>query len=149
VLAARAGVKAAGRSALAGGVILAAIEGLNILIMRVLMPKIEKQGQEASGMAAPVDPLLPPNDPSRPRSKIPKKPLWEKSASPSPLYQSSSSSSNTLPSYSTSSSSSESTFGSSSSQWDTPGFRSESTASSDRASIGEESKENKSSWKFW
>jgi import inner membrane translocase subunit TIM17 len=36
VLAARAGIKAAGRSALAGGVILAAIEGLNIMVVSAL-----------------------------------------------------------------------------------------------------------------
>lgn len=33
ILAARAGIKAAGKSALVGGVILAAIEGLNILVV--------------------------------------------------------------------------------------------------------------------
>ena len=33
ILAARAGLKAAGKSALAGGVILAAIEGLNLLVV--------------------------------------------------------------------------------------------------------------------
>lgn len=33
ILAARAGMKAAGKSALVGGVILAAIEGLNILVV--------------------------------------------------------------------------------------------------------------------
>jgi mitochondrial import inner membrane translocase subunit TIM17 len=33
ILAIRAGVKAAGKSALAGGLILAAIEGLNILLV--------------------------------------------------------------------------------------------------------------------
>ena len=33
ILAARAGMKAAGKSALAGGVILAAIEGLNIVVV--------------------------------------------------------------------------------------------------------------------
>jgi hypothetical protein len=68
-LAARAGVKAAGRSAVVGGVILAAIEGLNLLLMRVLMPSIEKQQQE---QGIEVDKLNPPVDPTRPRNNFPK-----------------------------------------------------------------------------
>lgn len=84
ILAARAGMKAAGRSALAGGVILAAIEGLNLVLMRVLMPSMEQQQSE--GMVQ-VDTLLPPNDPSRPRaSRNSHKPLWQSNAAPSPLY---------------------------------------------------------------
>ena len=37
ILAARAGMKAAGKSALVGGVILAAIEGLNLVVVSVCM----------------------------------------------------------------------------------------------------------------
>lgn len=82
------GVKAAGRSALAGGVILAAIEGFNLLLMRVLMPSMEQQAQQA-GM--PVDKLLPPRDPTRvtysARATTQGKSLWESSSgSPSPFY---------------------------------------------------------------
>lgn len=64
-MAARAGMKAAGRSAIAGSLILGAIEGLNLLIMRVVMPYMEKQ-QVEQGMV--IDRLLPPEDPSRVRS---------------------------------------------------------------------------------
>lgn len=39
ILAARAGLKAAGKSALVGGVILAAIEGLNILVVSTICSK--------------------------------------------------------------------------------------------------------------
>lgn len=62
-------MKAAGRSAIVGSVILAAIEGLNLLLMRVLMPSIEKQQME-QGME--IDRLIPPVDPARPRSNYPK-----------------------------------------------------------------------------
>lgn len=82
VLAARAGLKAAGRSAVAGGVILAAIEGLNILVARIIMPRLEKQAQE-KGMT--IDRLEPPNDPYRPRTNK-RQPLWQQNAAPSPLY---------------------------------------------------------------
>jgi hypothetical protein len=71
ILAARAGWKAAGRNALAGGVILAAIEGLSVVMSRVLMPMLEKQ-QQAADM--PVDLLDPPVDPLRPYVKS--TPLW-------------------------------------------------------------------------
>lgn len=40
ILAARAGLKAAGKSALVGGVILAAIEGLNILVVSTVAHKL-------------------------------------------------------------------------------------------------------------
>lgn len=69
ILAARAGMKAAGRSAIAGSLILGAIEGLNLLIMRVITPYMEKQQME-QGME--IDRLIPPNDPTRVRSNIPK-----------------------------------------------------------------------------
>lgn len=71
LLAARAGLKAAGRNALMGGVILAAIEGLNVVVSRVVMPMMEKKQLEA-GM--PVDLLDPPVDPLRPYVKS--TPLW-------------------------------------------------------------------------
>jgi hypothetical protein len=119
---------------LAGGVILAAIEGLNILIVRVLVPSFEKQQMEAQGIAPPkVDPLEPPRDPNRPRSSVPKKPLWESNPAPSPLFQSSAPSS---PSFG------------GGSQWDTPGFRTESFGSSDR-SLAENTEEKKPFWKLW
>jgi len=74
ILAARAGVKAMGKNALVGGVILACIEGLNIAISRVLMPRFEKQQLEAG---IPIDLLDPPQDPLR---IMPSKGLvWEKS----------------------------------------------------------------------
>ena len=43
LLAARAGLKAAGKNAAVGGVILAAIEGLQIVLARVLGPWMEKR----------------------------------------------------------------------------------------------------------
>lgn len=66
ILAARAGMKAAGKSAMVGGVILAAIEGLNVLLMRVMMPMFEKDAKIEAGQVT-VDRLLPPVDPSRSR----------------------------------------------------------------------------------
>jgi hypothetical protein len=65
ILAIRGGLKSAGKNALVGGVLLAAIEGLNIAVTRVLMPMLDKRGPEA-----PVDRLDPPNDPLRPRSRV-------------------------------------------------------------------------------
>ena len=76
-MAARAGIKAAGRNALAGGVILAAIEGLNVFVSRVVFPYLEKQ-QEQVGM--PVDLLEPPMDPLRPYVK--RAPLFKPSVDP-------------------------------------------------------------------
>lgn len=63
-----------------GSVILAAIEGLNLLLMRVLMPSIEKQQLE-QGME--IDRLNPPNDPTRVRSSYPK--TLHTSPDPSPF----------------------------------------------------------------
>lgn len=65
ILAIRGGLKSAGKNALVGGVLLAAIEGLNIAVTRVLMPMLDKRGAEG-----PVDRLDPPNDPLRPRSRV-------------------------------------------------------------------------------
>ena len=70
LLAARAGVKAAGRNALMGGVILAAIEGLNVVVSRVVMPMMEQNQREK----LEVDLLDPPVDPLRPYVKS--TPLW-------------------------------------------------------------------------
>lgn len=64
VLAARAGAKAAAKNAVVGGVILAAIEGLNIAVSRMLMPMLETKQNEATGMV--IDALEPPEDPMRP-----------------------------------------------------------------------------------
>lgn len=71
ILAARAGIRAAGRNAIAGGVILAAIEGLGLVLQRVLMPMLEKQQTQAD---MPQDLLEPPVDPLRPYVKS--TPLW-------------------------------------------------------------------------
>lgn len=68
VLAIRAGPKVAGKNALAGGVILAVIEGLNVGIQRVVMPYFERRALEAEG-AIKVDLLDPPEDPMRARSR--------------------------------------------------------------------------------
>ena len=57
-----------GRNAVAGGVILAAIVGVSLLVSRVVMPALEKQFQEDAAGAAIVkkkDKLLPPVDPAR------------------------------------------------------------------------------------
>lgn len=43
ILAARAGIKAAGKSALVGGVILAAIEGLNILVVSFIFSSFPRR----------------------------------------------------------------------------------------------------------
>jgi hypothetical protein len=75
ILAIRGGLKSAGKNALVGGVLLAAIEGLNIAVTRVLMPMLDKRGAEA-----PVDRLDPPNDPLRPRSRV----VYENYDSPAP-----------------------------------------------------------------
>jgi len=63
VLAARAGLKAAGKNALMGGVLLAAIEGLGVLVQRLVAPMMEETSQSAG---QPVDKLEPPSDPLRP-----------------------------------------------------------------------------------
>ena len=57
-------MKSAGKNALVGGVLLAAIEGLNIAVTRLVMPMLEKRNVESG---APIDMLEPPNDPMRPR----------------------------------------------------------------------------------
>jgi len=69
ILAARAGLKAASKSAAVGGVILAAIEGLNVLLMRVVMPMFEKNQAIEAGHEV-VDKLLPPVDPLRSRQSF-------------------------------------------------------------------------------
>ena len=72
LLAARAGLKAAGKNALVGGVILAAIEGLQIVMARVLQPWMEKREMEKGNV---IDMLEPPLDPLRPRMRK-TEPLW-------------------------------------------------------------------------
>lgn len=59
VLAARAGVKAAGKNALVGGVLLALIEGLGIMITRMTAPSAIP-GAESDLLAPPMDTLAPP-----------------------------------------------------------------------------------------
>ena len=63
ILAIRGGLKSAGKNAVVGGVLLAAIEGLNIAVTRMLMPMLQKN----QNTGAPIDMLEPPNDPLRPR----------------------------------------------------------------------------------
>ena len=63
VLAIRAGLKAAGKNALVGGVILAAIEGMGLVIQRVVVPALEPTD------GRPKDTLDPPFDPRRPYQK--------------------------------------------------------------------------------
>ncbi len=46
LLAARSGWKSAGRNAVIGGAILAAIEGMGVLISRYVMPMFERSQQE-------------------------------------------------------------------------------------------------------
>ena len=73
LLALRGGLKAAGTNALAGGVILAAIEGLNIAVQRIIMPMFEKQQQDQAmleGGQVNIDLLDPPVDPLHRRHRI-------------------------------------------------------------------------------
>lgn len=147
ILAARAGVKAAARSGLAGGAILAAIEGLNIVLMRVLMPLLEKQQAEAG---VEIDRLIPPADPMRPRVRraVPTKPLFEEHASPSPLFNSNNPFANNSPFASTPFASPPPSDNSgSSNQWDTPGYRSESNNTSNQSNNNNQ--ESKPFWKIW
>lgn len=67
LLAIRAGPKAAGKNALIGGVLLALIEGLGILISNQLA-KLPQPEEQAPGQ---VDPLEPPIDPNAPMALIP------------------------------------------------------------------------------
>lgn len=127
ILAARAGFKAAGRSALAGGVILAAIEGLNVLLMRVLMPQMEKAAQQ---QGVPVDRLEPPVDPYRPR--IQRQPLWQdESTSSSPFTA--------APGYTTTTQESN--------PWGVQTFSLDETGKTVTTTSAPEAP--KSSWKFW
>lgn len=130
-------MKAAGKSALVGGVILAAIEGLNIVVMRVIMPAFEKK-QAEEGQA--VDTLLPPIDPSRPRTTYRAKTgLFDSNTQPS---------SSPLLSGGSSGLFGGSTFGSpepSTSQWDAPGFSVDQATKNNNS----EPKSTGSSWKFW
>lgn len=63
VLAARAGFKAAGKNAIVGGILLAAIEGLSKVMGRIVQPLLEEK--QSQGLQ-PVDTLEPPSDPLRP-----------------------------------------------------------------------------------
>ena len=62
----RSGFKAAGKNAVAGRAILAAIEGVSIAVNRMLMPYIQKKQME-SGME--IDTLEPPLNPLNPYRK--------------------------------------------------------------------------------
>ena len=67
ILAFRAGPKAMARNALAGAVILAAIEGLQVVISRLLLPMM--QDKEMAAQRVEVDRLEPPVDPLRAYSR--------------------------------------------------------------------------------
>mmetsp|Transcript_40451 Transcript_40451/g.41266 ORF Transcript_40451/g.41266 Transcript_40451/m.41266 type:complete len:215 (+) Transcript_40451:161-805(+) len=73
VLAMRAGMKSAAQSALVGGVILAAIEGLNIAVQRVIMPYMERSQQQSNQV---IDMLDPPTDILTAKS-IKNKDIWD------------------------------------------------------------------------
>lgn len=75
-MAARAGLKAMGKNAFFGALVLAAIEGANIALQRLLLPMWME-----SGANAPIDLLDPPRDPSRPYRRT--SPLWTPSSSSS------------------------------------------------------------------
>lgn len=108
------------------------------------MPLLEKQQAEAG---VEIDRLIPPADPSRPRvPRTQRKQLWEENPSPSPLLSNNNPFANnnsnpfaTPTPFPPSSGSSSST-----GQWDTPGFRSEPTSSTENAP-----ETKPSSWKFW
>ena len=77
VLAARAGAKAFATNALTGGIALGVIEGLNIVVTRVIMPKFENyQRQEEISKGGGFDYLEPPVDPLRKRYK-PSEEIWQ------------------------------------------------------------------------
>ena len=138
VLAARAGWKAAGKSALFGGLALAAIEGLNLVASRVIIPAFEKSQQQAGRVVDKLDPPLDPYHYSKRRTEA--TPIWD----PQPLTTSSGGATQGyLPFGSSGSSSSSSGSGSSSGKWDTPGF-----GTADDASAAGKPKEEKS-WKLW
>ena len=83
ILAFRAGPKAMARNAFAGGAILAAIEGLQVVLSRVLLPMMQEK--EMSQQRAVVDNLEPPVDPLRAYSRRKNQnnnslnPLWQPS----------------------------------------------------------------------
>eukprot|EP01038_Epipyxis_sp_PR26KG_P005582 gene5582-7707_t len=131
ILAARAGLKAAGKNALMGGVLLAGIEGFNILLLRVIMPMMEKNNEQ---LGIQIDKLLPPIDPNRQRlpanrsssSSSSKAPFWAPEPKFNPSIMSSGENKDNTP------------------KWDTPGFI--------PVSNGDQSEsENKVKpfWKFW
>jgi len=100
LLAARAGLKAAGSNAAIGGVMLAAIEGLNIFVTRTVVPWWEKRVAEQQGLRIETDSLDPPMDPLRPyRPRINSTPLWQESSSSSSSSSPSSSSPSYFPSF--------------------------------------------------
>ena len=165
ILAARAGLKAAGKSALVGGVILAAIEGLNIVLMRVVLPSFE--AKQAENVV--IDRLDPPVDPMRRHALItgagkafvPSSANFEAPSSSqsrgfdidSILSSSSSGGSSSSSSSSSGSGSSNSSSGGSGGSgsnktWDTPGFAQEGGSASGSAS--EESEPPKKPfYQFW
>ena len=77
VLAARAGVKAFGKNALTGGIALGVIEGLNIVVTRIVMPRWENQQRQVEiASSGGFDYLEPPVDPLRKRYK-PSEEIWQ------------------------------------------------------------------------
>lgn len=127
----RGGLKSAGKNAAVGGVLLAAIEGLNIAVTRYLMPMMEKQS--ADGLRA-VDEMLPPVDPLRPRRRKPDssyKPLSPLSRpGPGPSAGSSGFNIDTVPDFQTDS-------------WDST------ISNNTNNSNNDDNKESKPFWKVW
>jgi hypothetical protein len=151
ILAARAGLKAAGKSALVGGVIMTAIEGLNIVLMRVVMPSFE--ASQAENVV--IDRLDPPLDPLRRRALttgagkafVPSSANFE---APSSGQRSGGFDLDSILSSSSSGGSSSSSSGSSNSfgsnSWDTPGFTTEGGSAS---SEEDEPPKAKPFYQFW
>lgn len=122
----RGGLKSAGKNALVGGVLLAAIEGLNIAVTRLLMPMLEKRSVEQGG---PVDMLEPPRDPLRPRMNR-SQPLYRpQEQAPVPVGNTNSFNIDDIDKFQTDS-------------WD-------STISSNKNSSIEDNKDNKPFWKIF
>mmetsp|Transcript_23274 Transcript_23274/g.31862 ORF Transcript_23274/g.31862 Transcript_23274/m.31862 type:complete len:235 (-) Transcript_23274:101-805(-) len=135
LLASRAGFKAAGKNALAGGMILAAIEGLSLVVSRVIMPYMEKRANAANNIVeVEVDKLLPPIDLSRNKQGM------------GARYRNKEDrlSGRNMSTRSTTNSSKKADSGSSGT-WDAPGF----VSSADSGDSASTTSASKSSWKLW
>lgn len=116
--------------------ILAAIEGLSLVITRVVMPYFERRMLAASNaVEVRVDKLLPPVDPLRGKSRIPRR---SGSTSQKSGWEG-------LSVQSGPTSSSPPTAPGATGQWDAPGF----VTSAESAGSGNEAGGSKSPWKLW